>query len=313
MNKCLHCYEPLIGKINYHEACAFAFFEQTQAPILDYTLEQMASLAKDVIKRSIAVPGVQPKLSLSNIANTIENSDISRLTLVGMLGGEFILKPPSVHYAQMPANESVTMHIASIVGISVVPHSLIKLKGGELCYISKRIDRKMDGNKIHMLDMFQITEAFDKYRSSYEKIGKAVKEYCTNTLLDTLKLWELCIFCYLTSNNDMHLKNFSLIKINNDWHLAPAYDLLNTKLPNPKDTEELALTLDGRKNKLTIELFITWGLSMGLSNKQMQNSLSIYNVQKDNIKQIISKSFLTKQWKEKYFDLLKERIKKLGI
>ena len=130
----------------------------------------------------------------------------------------------------MPANEHLTMKMAELFSIDVVPHSLIKLASGELSYITKRIDRAEDGTKIHMIDMFQVLEAFDKYRGSMERIGKAIEIYAENTLLDKLRFFELTIFSYLTGNNDMHLKNFSMIKTSYGWALSPAYDLLNVNI-----------------------------------------------------------------------------------
>jgi serine/threonine-protein kinase HipA len=128
----------------------------------------------------------------------------------------------------MPQNEHVTMRIAEAFNIKVVPSSLIRLASGELSYITKRIDRTESGGKIHMLDMFQITEAFDKYISSLEKVGNALNKYSDNTLLDKILYFELSLFCFLTGNNDMHLKNFSVIRSSSGWVLAPAYDLLNS-------------------------------------------------------------------------------------
>jgi serine/threonine-protein kinase HipA len=307
MNKCLYCYEVLDGETDYHTKCSLAFYGNIKAPLLPYTLNDMAILAKEIIERSIAVPGVQPKLSLNTIANSLQKDKSSRLTVVGALEGAYILKPPSDHYPQMPANESVTMHIAALMGINVVPNSLIKLQSGELCYITKRIDRADDGNKIHLLDMFQITEAFDKYRSSYEKVSKAVIAYCANTVLDALHLWELCIFCYITANNDMHLKNFSLIKVKSSWQLCPAYDLLNVQLVNPDDKEELALTLNGKKSKIKVAHFMDWGIAMGLTIRQMENSLEHYTKQKEKIFQIIEKSFLSTAFNETYKSILIEK------
>jgi serine/threonine-protein kinase HipA len=127
-------------------------------------------------------------LSLS-IEKEIEKNSKQRLTVVGALGGNYILKPPSIHYPEMPANEHLTMRIAEAFGIKVVPSSLIRLKSGELTYITKRIDRTEKGAKIHMIDLFQITEAFDKYKSSMEKVGKAILEHSENTLLDVLTLF----------------------------------------------------------------------------------------------------------------------------
>ncbi len=106
-----------------------------------------------------------------------------------------------------------------------------------------------------MLDMFQITEAFDKYKSSMEKLGKALKEHSDRTMLDVISLFELTIFCFLTENNDMHLNNFSMIKSSSGWVFAPAYDLLNVAIAIREDKEELALTHGGKKIKLNQTYF----------------------------------------------------------
>jgi len=138
----------------------------------------------------------------------MQDGSKGRLTVVGALGGNYIFKPPSENFPEMPENEHLTMRMAEAFGINTVMSSLIRLQSGELSYITKRIDRTPSGEKIHMLDMFQITEAVDKYKSSMEKIGKALEEYSSNTLLDTFYFLELGIFSFLTGNNDMHLKNF---------------------------------------------------------------------------------------------------------
>jgi len=163
-SRCMYCYEPLENETDFHEKCSMEFFGTATPPIIPYTIDQMAELAKSVVERSVAVPGVQPKLSMSLVKDTQEYAD-SRLTVVGALGGQYIFKPPSNQFAEMPENEHVTMRIAEAFGIRVVPSSLIKLASGELAYVTKRIDRTEKGEKIHMLDMFQITEAFDKYKS----------------------------------------------------------------------------------------------------------------------------------------------------
>lgn len=75
----------------------------------------------------------------------------------------------------MPENEYVTMRIAEAFGINTVISSLIRLQSGELSYISKRIDRTETGEKNNMLDMFQITEAFDKYKSSMVKNRQSLR------------------------------------------------------------------------------------------------------------------------------------------
>lgn len=172
--KCLYCYEALAGDLDFHEKCTMAFFGKKAPPKLDYNLDQMSELAKNVVEHSVSVPGVQPKLSMA-LFNDIGRTSDDRLTVVGALGGHYIFKPPTTEYPEMPANEHLTMRIAEAFGIRTVPSSLIRLKSGELSYITKRIDRTDEGQKIHMLDMFQITEAYDKYKSSMDKGWKGLK------------------------------------------------------------------------------------------------------------------------------------------
>ncbi len=243
---------------------------------------------------------------------TLDKSD-TRLTVIGALGGYYILKPPSDQFAEMPENESVTMRMAEIFGIRVVPSSMIRLASGELSYISKRIDRTVKGEKIHMLDMFQITEAFDKYRSSMEKIGKALTNYSNNPLLDKIFLFELTIFSYLTGNNDMHLKNFSMIESQSGWILSPAYDLLNVSIVNPDDKEELALTLSGKKKKLTYKHFEQFGIELGLTQKQIEATFKRFSMHKSEALELINKSFFSEHLKVNYKTLFESRFNHLGL
>jgi len=310
-SKCLYCYQPLNGVGDFHESCSKQFFGNSEPPILMHTLDEMSELAKYVVNRSVTVPGVQPKLSLSIVKEITENSK-QRLTVVGALGGNYILKPPSIHYPEMPANEHLTMRIAEAFRIKVVPSSLIRLKSDELAYITKRIDRSAKGTKIHMIDMFQITEAFDKYKSSMEKLGKALKDYSDRTMLDVISLFELTLFCFLTGNNDMHLKNFSMIKSPNGWIFAPAYDLLNVAIANPDDKEELALTLAGKKKKITRHHFECFGSELGLTNKQIQGTFQRFEKNSAKAIELIHQSFLSDSMKQSYMELLEERYSRIS-
>lgn len=306
--KCLYCYKEILGDGDFHPQCSSHFFGSPQPPILDYTLDEMADLAKIVAESSIAIPGVQPKLSLSFINNIIEDQGKGRLTILEALGGNYILKPQNKTFPQMPENEHLTMKLAELCGILVVPSSLIRLKSGELSYITKRIDRREIGEKIHMLDMFQILEAYDKYKNSLEKVSKAVEEHSSNTLLDLLRLFEVIIFSYITGNNDMHLKNFSLILNNEEWSLSPAYDLLNVQLHLPEDKEEMALTINGKKRKISKSDFISLGLKFKLTEKQILNTLNRFIKAEKKMKQEIQKSFLSNENQARYIELLETRL-----
>jgi len=288
------------------------FFGTAAAPNIEYSLNQMDELAKNVVERSVSVPGVQAKLSLSLVRKTKETAD-NRLTIVGALGGQYIFKPPSEHYREMPQNEHLSMRIARSFGIRVVPSSLIRLASGELSYITKRIDRSDSGEKIHMIDMFQITEANDKYKSSMEKIGKAIGEYSVNTLLDKVFYFELVLFSFLTGNNDMHLKNFSLIKSSSGWMLSPAYDLLNVAIVLPEDKEELALPMRGRKKRFTRNDFEQFGTDLGLTDKQIQSIFRRMIKNKAHAFRLIDISFLSDEMKMAYKSVMEAKYHQLEM
>ena len=311
-NRCLYCYQDIEGEHDFHKQCSLEFFGTPSPPKIEYSLDQMDELAKNVVERSVAVPGVQAKLSMSLVKETKEKSD-TRLAVVGALGGQYIFKPPSDKYPEMPENEHVTMRIAAAFGIKVVPSSLIRLLSGELSYITKRVDRTETDSKIHMIDMFQITEAFDKYRSSMEKVGKAIGLYSINPLLDKVIYLDLAIFSFLMGNNDMHLKNFSMIEGPSGWVLSPAYDLLNVAIINPDDKEELALTLNGNKRKLRREHFEQLGNDLGLTSKQIRGSFDRIIKNKSKAITWIDQSFLSDKMKKAYKDLLEIKYNQLGF
>lgn len=305
-NNCLYCYKP-VEQGEFHPKCSLKFFGSENPPDIPFSIDDMITLAKQVVQRSISVPGVQPKISMAIIGENLN----TRFTVVGVPDGSYIFKPPSNIYPEMPANEHLTMKIAEASGIRVVPSSLIRLKSGELSYITKRIDRTDKSARIHMLDVFQITEAFDKYKSSMEKIGKAIHEHSSNTLLDKVLFFELALFCFVTGNSDMHLKNFSMIQSASGWVLAPAYDLLNVAIANPDDTEELALTLDGKKKKLKKINFINLGKSLQLTGKQIERAFERLLKTKAIAIDLIGRSFLSIDMQSTYLQIMESRYKAL--
>jgi serine/threonine-protein kinase HipA len=314
MSNCLYCYLPLTDPAHqgFHESCSLEFFGQKKAPALEYNLDQMAELAKSVVERSIAIPGVQPKISLSQVKEAMASDRQERLIVVGALGGNYIFKPPSSSFPELPQNEHLTMRIAGAMGIRTVPCSLIRLASGELAYITRRIDRTPALDKIHMLDMFQVLEASDKYKSSMEKVGSAIKNYASNTGLDLLRYFELTILCFLTGNSDMHLKNFSLINtLEGEWELSPAYDLLNVRIAMPADNEELALTLNAKKSKFKRTDFDYLGARLELSERQIKTVYGRFSKAKSVVMDWLARSFLSEDMKHAYRSVVNERYARL--
>ena len=302
--KCLFCYKELNSdEIDFHTICSKKIFGTLTPPILPYTRVKIKELAKQIIHSQTSITGVQPKLSLD--IEKVNNN--SRFTIVG-LWGNYILKPQVEKYCQLPENEDLTMKLAEVAKIKTVPHSLIHFADGELCYITKRIDRTKNGEKLPMEDFCQLTERLTehKYRGSHEQIAKTIFKFSTVPKLDLVNFWEIVIFCFLTGNADMHLKNFSLYE-NTDFQLAPAYDLLSTALAIPEDKEELALTLNGKKNKLNRKDFETAALNSGLEQKVIENIFAKFQKIIPDWNLLIDNSFLSYEMKENYKNLIQKR------
>lgn len=307
MRSCHICCQTLDdGDELYHPKCAADFFGSRAIPILPYSWEDLNKLAEQIVRRSVAVPGVQPKLSL-HLEQSGEPGG-GRLTLVG-LEGEFILKPPTRDYPDLPELEHYTMRLADAAGVEVAPCGLIPLADGELAYITRRMDRAKAGS-LHMEDMCQLTDKLteQKYRGSMEQVGKAILRHTDNPGFDALRLFELTLFCFLTGNADMHLKNFSLLyEADGTIRLSPAYDLLPTKLLLPQDQEETALTVNGKKNRLRRDDFDAFGQSLNLTGRQITNTHA--RLQRNLTKALneVPMSFISTEQQEEYKKLLDDR------
>lgn len=306
MNKCLYCYNKLnTDEKDFHSACSKKFFGSNIPPLVDLDMNRIKELAIETLGKSISLPGVQPKLSLDFKR---KGGKENRLTIVG-LWGKYILKPPFENYPEMPALEDLTMHLAQLLDIKTADHCLIRLKSGELAYLSKRFDR-LNNEKLHVEDMAQLTGTLteNKYRGSMEMVGKTVLKYSSYPGIDAIRLFELTLFSFITGNSDMHLKNFSLIRNEDDEILlSPAYDLLPTKLLIPTDVEDLALPLNGKKNKLNKKDFDKFSSVLGINEKALRRIYDRFENSSAEMIKFIHKSFLSDEMKERFVSLLESR------
>lgn len=314
MANCLYCYERLNeNQVDYHPKCIKTFFGKKEAPVLPYRLSEMAELAKKAAEQSITVPGVQPKLSLGWIKNELEKGHKGRLTLMNALDGQYILKPQNNEYPQMPENEHLSMKLAQLFKLDIVPVNMIRLASGELCYITKRIDRNDDGTKNHMIDFLQILELVDKYLGTTEKLGKTIGELSVSTLLDKLRFFESTVFNFVIGNNDMHLKNYSMFLSKMGWVLSPFYDLLNVKLILPKEKEDFALMMGGKKENFSKGYFDRLAALLGLNDKQINAVYKRLTKWLPDAVQLIEKSFLDEERKIDYENLISNRVKLISV
>ena len=314
MSKCLYCYQELEeGQVDFHPECSRKFFGSKTVPILPYTRDNMSDLARQVIRTSASVTGVQAKMSLD--VDRGGKNEPDKFTIVG-LWGKYIFKPQSAKYPSLPQLEDLTMKMAEAAHIRTARHTLIRLADGELGYLTIRMDRGRKGEKISMLDMCQLSNRLTehKYYGTYQQLAETVKRYSSAPMLDVQRYWEVVLFSWITGNSDMHSKNFSLIDTGNgEYALSPAYDLLAVLLADPEDNEEMAMsfTVGGAKNGFNRSTFLSAftqsGIPAAVANKMIERMKSFL----PQWEELISQSFLSDKMKTDYCRLLNKRIKLL--
>ena len=315
---CLYCGKEINSentleiKNLWHSKCVKKFFGTSQFPEISVSKEQLENLATETVSKGFTVAGVQKKLSLH-----LSQEKNSRLTIVGYPAG-FILKPQTEEFHHLPEMENLVMNLAKIAGIKTVPNALVQLYDG-LAYITKRIDRKSVKNGTDffaMEDFCQLSERLteEKYKSSYERCAKIINQYSSKSGLDIAELFYRLVFCFVTGNSDMHLKNFSLIETapkSRIYELSAAYDLLPVNLAMPEDTEEFALTMNGKKSNIKKSDFLTFAESCKIPEqaalKMIQRIVSL----EERFKEAVGKSFLTEEEKAAFVELMSERMERI--
>lgn len=266
---------------------------------------------KEAVARAakMSIQGVQPKLSVRlNIKKQI-------FEIVDR-GGQYILKPQTVSFKEVPENEDLTMRLAEMIKVEVPLHGLLYSKGGSLTYFIKRFDRIGRKKKTAIEDFAQLSgkNRDTKYNSSMEKVASIIEEFCTFPAIEKVKLFNLTLFNYLIGNEDMHLKNFSLINRGIKIELSPAYDLLNSTIILNSE-EELALPLNGKKNRLRKNDFLEYFARerLGLTPKSIDQTLNRISAARPKWTQLIQNSFLSTPMRHQYLKLLETRLRVLGV
>lgn len=264
----------------------------------------------------ISIQGVQPKLSASLSVKSSVFEIVDR-------GAHYILKPQHGDYPQLPENEGLTMHMADIAGMDVPLRGLIYSRDGSLTYFVRRFDRTGKAGKLATEDFAQLSgkDRSTKYRSSMEKLAEILDEHCTFPAVEKLKLFKRSLFSYLSGNEDMHLKNFSLIRRRGKIELAPLYDHLNSSIAlqamgrSLNDIEEIALPLRGKKHHLTRRDWVDYyGIErLKLNEKVITECMNAFSAYAPKWFDLIEISFLSHEMKKLYSDLLAQRCAILGL
>ncbi len=312
-----NCYSPSARKKLWNGRIVSA--------VLDFDRARFVQLRREHAGR-ISISGVQDKISLrlekNHLAPTTER-------------GEFILKPvPSLEGIEfpgdIPANEHVTMQIAAqVFRIPTAVNGIVFFPDGVPSYIVRRFDHNdLTGEKLHQEDFCQLSGRSQgasgpnyKYDSSYEEVGELIRRFCPAAPVETLKFFRLVAFNYLIGNGDAHLKNFSLLESpDGDMLLSPAYDLLNTSIHFPHESRT---ALDFFRDFETPEFsangfyssadFRELARRLRLPVRQTEGTLSDLMASLESVEKLVNRSLLSDGAKNKYLDLVIDRIKAFAI
>lgn len=309
MNRCPITYESLPDGATYSQQGLKLLNRNLKflAP-LEFTAEQQR---QEAINRAgkMSIQGLQLKLSL--VLRITEG----RFEVVNR-GGQYILKPQSLDFPELPENEDVTMRMAVAVGIEVPVHGLVRAVDNSLAYFIKRFDRE-GRDRLPVEDFAQLSgeSRETKYDSSMEKVTAVLDQFCTFPALERVKLFERTLFSFLVGNEDMHLKNFSLITRNQKVELAPAYDFLNTTIALNAAKEEMALPVKGKKSKLTRNDLLNYFARerLQINERVLMDLLSRFAKALPVWRELLDQSFLSAEKKQRYAAVLAERRQRMHL
>lgn len=261
----------------------------SEKEVYDLAREGATESAELVAKSHLSLTGASGKVGL------YYNEDTKEWYLpLGEAPSTHIVKQSHVRLKKIVANEQLCLLTAKYLGIEIPESFIVKTTGLDdeaVLFATKRYDRKVDGNcktlegmqipyRLHQEDFAQAlgiasAEKYEKNDEHYlKKLFDIIRNYSSDPMTDSLKLWDICIFNYLVGNTDNHIKNLSLLYSEDlkRLRLAPAYDIVSTMIYEGS-TENMAMSIDGiyNLNELTRESFEREALNVGLGIRLAMN------------------------------------------
>jgi serine/threonine-protein kinase HipA len=224
------------------------------------------TLRFDESAAELSIAGVQPKVSAAMISFPVRAKDRRHA---------YILKLAPAEFPKLVENEAFFMAMAKSVGLPVAATRVVHDKTGEPALLVERFDRLAQKGKpdlrLHQEDACQLLDRYpaDKYRLTLADVASAL-EVCSAPLAERLKLLRMQAFSYLIANGDMHAKNVSVHVVSSRVELTPCYDLLSTL---PYGDRSLALSLDGRDDRLKRSHFCAFGERIGIRRAAVEQLL----------------------------------------
>lgn len=291
--------------IDHDDKTLRAMFGKPIRPQIRISLDHIAIEAQKLAGK-LSISGVQPKLSMR-----LEGEELIPVAR----DGQFILKPQTQDFPELPQNEYLCMQMGRRFGLTTATCLLLELSDGSPAYLVKRFDRFKKGRRMEKLaceDMHQILGGPDKYAGSHEQIAKVIRDHCRFAPLELQRLFEMVIFNFAIGNGDAHRKNYSLLTSERgDVALSPAYDLVSSRLVIPEEDAELALTVNGRRNRLERADFLTFAGHVGIIAGYAEGRLTDLIGLGDEFTRMIGGSALSPQLRERLVQIVGERLSRL--
>jgi len=259
----------------------------------------------------MSIQGVQPKLS------AVLDVKHGAFQIVDR-GGRYILKPQNPLYPFVPENEGLCMRMAATFGIEVPLSGLVVSGEDSWTYFIRRFDRVGRTGKVHVEDFAQLAGRTrdTKYDASMEQVASLVERYCTFPKVELARLFRRTLYNFIIGNEDMHLKNFSIIVKEGKVALSPAYDLLSTTVAMAgAATEEFALPLAGKKHRITRKILVDYFAieRMSLPRRVVDGILNELKVSIPEWIPKIKRSFLPAPQQDKLIEIIWERADRLQL
>ena len=295
-----------MSRINYTDKQLRAMFGKPIQPTIPISLEQISTEAQKLAGK-LSISGVQPKLSV--------RLEGDRLQPVAK-DGQYILKPQTQQFAELPQNEYLCMQMGRKFGLNTAESILLELSDGTPAYLVKRFDRFKKSKHMEKLsceDMHQIIGGPNKYAGSSEQVAKVINQYCTFAPLELQRFFEISIFNFAIGNGDAHRKNFSLLTSEKGIvALSPAYDLVSSRLVIPEEEEELALTINGKRNRLNKKDFLCFADNIGIDANYAKTRITELLDLEDEFASMTKNSTLTLRLRQQLTEIIAERLSRFN-
>lgn len=301
----------------YHATCLKQFFALNGVdPVIPMTSSEFYERAPANVT-GFSISGAQVKMQIKVTDKQL---------VICSSGGDYILKPSPQAFPQAAENEHLCMQIARTLKFEIPPVALLSFADETLVFAIKRFDRHYHKEnkiqqKIHQEDLMQAMSlakitSNSKYEYSYQQVLLDLITIAKGLHL-AAEFFKRLVFAYLIGNDDLHLKNISLLYTKEGIRLTPLYDYLSTSLYGANGSVMALSMLPDNKETSTFNKmgngyyyyadFQALGTSVGLTEKFIAKTIRTLTGKMDKIEILVKHSYLNQTRQQQFIDLINNR------